>query len=62
MIERHWDGIAAFCKSENKVSSALCGRLLEVIIVFGVSPSAAPMASETKNISAKGLNVYVPDF
>ena len=20
MIERHWDGIAAFCKSENKVS------------------------------------------
>ena len=37
MIDRHWDGIAAYCRPENKVSLGF------------VDSSAVPMVCETKN-------------
>jgi len=34
MIERHWDGIAAYCKPENKVSLVFVEGLNNKICVF----------------------------
>jgi hypothetical protein len=35
MIDRHWDGIAAYCKPENKVSLGFVEGLNSKIMVFG---------------------------
>ena len=48
MIERHWDGIAAYCKTENKVSLGF----VEDSTTKSVSSKGAPTALETKSICA----------
>jgi transposase len=48
MIERHWDGIAAYCKTENKVSLGFVEELNNKIVLS----KGAPTALETKSISA----------
>ena len=48
MIESHWDGIAAFIHSEEKVSLGFVEGLNNKI---RKSSSAEPMAYETKSIS-----------
>ena len=48
MIDRHWDGIAAYCKPENKVSLGF----VEGPTTKSASSSDAPTACATKNIFA----------
>ena len=40
MIDRHWDGIAAYCQLENKVSLGFVEGLNNKIRVFQVAPTA----------------------
>ena len=47
MIERHWDGIAAYCKPENKVALGFAGAST----TKSASSSAVPSASATRNTS-----------
>lgn len=48
MIERHWDGITAFCKQENKVSLGVVESLNNKIRVI----QRGSMDDEMKNIFA----------
>jgi transposase len=48
MIERHWDGIAAYCRPENRYHSALS----RASTTRFASSSGAPTASKTRNTSA----------
>ena len=47
MIERHWDGIAAYCRPENKVSLGFVEGLNRF-----ASSSGVLTASKTRNTSA----------
>ena len=47
MIERHWEGIASYCKPENKVALGF----VEASTTKSASSSAAPSASATRSTS-----------
>jgi transposase len=47
MIDRHWDGISAYCKPENKVALGF----VEGLTTKSASFNAAPTACATRNIS-----------
>jgi hypothetical protein len=45
MIDRHWDGIAAYCQPENKVSLGFVEGLNNKIRVIRVAPTACATKS-----------------
>jgi len=59
MIERHWDGIAAFCKSENKVSLGFVEGLNNKIRV--IQRRSYGLRDE-KYLRLKVLTCMLPDF
>ena len=50
MIDRHWDGIAAYCRLENKV---LCSALSKGSTTRSGSSSGAPTACATRTTTAQ---------
>src|SRR6476619_8177486 len=66
MIERHWDGIAAYCRAENKVSLGFVGGLNNKIRVIqrllrpqkrGILPPQSPHLHVAGTIAAPGGSV-----
>ena len=53
MINRHWDGIAAYCKPENKVSLGF----VEASTTKSASSSDGPTVCATTNISASRFSL-----